>query len=201
MKNKKTVKKLSESYWSWSIKIFLLAFALSIFFGISSEFLLKGAGLFISILLILLLIVVAVITDMIGVAVTACHKEPFTAMAARKVKGAREALFLIKNAEKVSSLCNDVIGDVCGILSGAAGAAITLKIIINNPNDSLKVIIASLVSAFIAGLTIFGKALGKRYAIQNCDKIILRLGKILSIFFKNEKKTKKSKNKKVEDDK
>lgn len=186
-KNKKTVKKLGQSFWSWPIKIFLLAFALSLFFGITSEFLLSGAGVIVSILLILILIAVAVITDMIGVAVTACKVEPFTAMAARKVSGAKESLLLIKNSEKVSSLCNDVIGDVCGILSGAAGASITLKIILNNPNDSIKIIIASLISALIAGLTIFGKALGKKYAITNGDKIIIKLGKLLTLFSKKEK--------------
>ena len=193
MKKKKTVKKLSESYWVWPVKIFLLAFALSLFFGVTSEFLLSGAGLAVSIILITILIGVAVITDMIGVAVTACKKEPFTAMAARKVKGAKESLFLIRNSEKVSSLCNDVIGDVCGILSGAAGAAITLKIIVDNSNDSLKILIASLISAFIAGLTIFGKALGKKYSIQNSEKIILKLGKFIGCFTNKEKqKTEKN---------
>lgn len=29
-------------------------------------------------------------------------------------------LNLKKNADKVSSFCNDVIGDICGIISGAA---------------------------------------------------------------------------------
>ena len=37
--------------------------------------------------------------------------------------------YLVKNADKVSSVLNDVIGDVCGILSGAAGASIVVLIV------------------------------------------------------------------------
>ena len=44
------------------------------------------------------------------------------------------------------------------------------------------VFIASLVSAVIASLTIFGKALCKKYSIKYNEKIILFIGKILSIF-------------------
>ena len=65
---------------------------------------------------------------MLGVAVAASALEPFVAMASKRVKGSREAISLVKNAEKVSSFASDVVGDICGILSGAVGAALVIKI-------------------------------------------------------------------------
>ena len=109
--------------------------------------------------------------------------------------GAKEGLMLIRNADKVASLCNDVIGDVCGILSGAAGASIVARITVDFQNANLSILVASLITAFIAGVTIFGKALGKHTAMDNCNSIILRVGKILSLFTK-QNKTKKVKDKK-----
>ena len=62
-------------------------------------------------------------------------------------------------------------------------------------NANLSILVASLITAFIAGVTIFGKALGKRTAIDNCNSVVLKVGKFLSLFTK-QNKTKKSKDKK-----
>ena len=154
-----------------------------------------ATGIIIAVLVIILFVALSIITDMIGVAATACSKEPFMAMCSKKVRGAKEGLMLIRNADKVASLCNDVIGDVCGILSGAAGASIVARITVDFQNANLSILVASLITAFIAGVTIFGKALGKHTAMDNCNSIILRVGKILSLFTK-QNKTKKVKDKK-----
>lgn len=186
----KKVKKLAKrnsGWYVWPIKIFFLSFALSLIFSISSEYLMSTAGIVISTIVVFLLMTIAVITDMIGVSVTACSPEPFTAMASRKVKGAKEALMLIKNADKVASLSADVMGDVCSILSGAAGAAIVAKLTASITSEAGSILVASLVSAFIAGLTIFGKAISKKISIDKCDKIVLLLGKIISPFTKKNK--------------
>ena len=45
----------------------------------------------------------------------------YHAMSSKKIKGAKKAVSFKKNADKVSSFCNDVIGDICGIISGSAG--------------------------------------------------------------------------------
>lgn len=190
-KNNKKIKK-QNSRNTWPIKVFVLAIALSLCFSILSEFLLGNTGLIVAVIVIVVFVALAIVTDMIGVAVTACTKEPFIAMASKKVRGAKESLTLIKNADKVSSLCADVVGDVCGILSGAAGASIVAKILINSTNPSLSVLVASLIAALIAGVTIFGKALGKRRAIDNCNAIILRVGKLMSLFTRQPKQKKKS---------
>ena len=191
----KRVEKQSKSQMVWSIKILILSFALSMCFGIVSELVLGVTGIAVAVLVIIVFVSLSIITDMIGVAATACSKEPFMAMCSKKVRGAKEGLMLIRNADKVASLCNDVIGDVCGILSGAAGASIVARITVDFQNANLSILVASLITAFIAGVTIFGKALGKHTAMDNCNSIILRVGKILSLFTK-QNKTKKVKDKK-----
>lgn len=119
---------------------------------------------------------------MIGLAIASSNIEHFTAMASRKVKGSKQAIALVKSADKVSSVLNDVIGDVCGILSGAAGASIVAKIIIDNQGDFKAVLIASLVAAIIAGLTISGKSVFKKVAIKHANSITLAFARFLNFF-------------------
>lgn len=191
----KALKKKQPKWWVWPVKILVIAVFLSLSFSVLSEMLLSSVGIAISVLVIVLLLAVGIISDMIGVASTACSIEPFAAMRSRKVKGAKLAMSLVKNSEKVASICNDVVGDICGILSGAAGASIAVKFVSENMGNSLQILIAGAVSAVIAGLTIFGKAVCKKYAIDNSTKIILGVGKCLSIFSRNKdaKKSKKTK--------
>ena len=184
----KAVKKKIQPWWVWPVKILVITLFLSLTFSVLSELLMSNVGIAVSVIVIVFLLALGIISDMIGVATTACQIEPFAAMRSRKVRGAKVAMALVKNAEKVSSICNDVIGDICGILSGAAGAAITVKFVSESMGASIQILIAGAVSATIAGLTIFGKAIFKKYAIDNCTKIVLGVGKCLSIFSKKEKK-------------
>ena len=184
----KAVKKKVQPWWVWPVKILVITLFLSLTFSVLSELLMSNVGIAVSVIVIVFLLALGIISDMIGVATTACQIEPFAAMRSRKVRGAKVAMALVKNAEKVSSICNDVIGDICGILSGAAGAAITVKFVSESMGASIQILIAGAVSATIAGLTIFGKAIFKKYAIDNCTKIVLGVGKCLSIFSKKEKK-------------
>ena len=188
----KTVKKQNHKQLLWSLKVLIISFALSMCFGVLSEFFLSGTGVIISVLIIIVFMSISILTDMIGVAVTAADIQPFRAMASKKIRGAKEAIKLIKNADKFTSIIADVVGDVCGILSGAAGASIIVKIAIDS-ESALGIIIASLVSAIIASLTIFGKSLGKKYAMKNCNKIMLVVGKVMSWFTPQGKTNKKNK--------
>lgn len=181
--NTKKKKNKKQPFWVWPVKIFILALTLSLLFGIVSEMVLSNANIVICIILIFVLLAISIIFDMIGVAFTSCPIEPLYAMASKKVKGSKKAISLIKNANKVSSLCCDVIGDICGILSGAAGASIAVKIIAG-ATGSYAIIIATLVSAVIAALTVFGKAMCKNIAITQSVKIVNLVGKCLSIFSK-----------------
>ncbi|MDD2445659.1 MAG: hypothetical protein PHX09_02495, partial [Clostridia bacterium] len=117
----KRPKTKKESCWSWPIKVFFLAVALSLLFGTVSEHFMSEAGMVLAVIIVLILISVSVITDMIGIAVVASNEAPFKSMILKKVRGARQGLSMVQNAAKIASLCADVIGDVCGVLSGAAG--------------------------------------------------------------------------------
>ena len=75
-----------------------------------------------------------------------------------------------------------MVGDICSTLCGAGGACIVVALTENIYNNHILILISISVSALIAGLTIFFKALMKEYALKNCNKIILRLGKILERF-------------------
>ncbi len=181
--HKVKAKSKKPSVWIWPIKIFVLALALSIAFGVLSEVVLNKTGLIVSIVLILFLLAISIVFDMIGVAFTSTSIEPLYAMASRKVKGSKAAIALAKNADKVASLCCDVIGDICGILSGAAGAAIATRLIMN-ASTSQAVLIATSVSAVIAALTVFGKAMCKNIAISKSTQIVCFVGRILNPFIK-----------------
>ena len=178
----KTNKSKKKNTWIWPLIVLILAISLSLSFSILSELVLSGSALLIAILVILVFISIAIITDMLGLAVASANIEDFNAMAARKVKGSKQAIALVRNADKVSSVLNDVIGDVCGILSGAAGASIVTKIAIDNAGNFMAILIPSLIAAIIAGLTIAGKALFKKVAIKHADTLTLAFAKFINFF-------------------
>ena len=103
-------------------------------------------------------------------------------MNSRKVKGASIAVKFKKNADKVSSFCCDVIGDICGIISGAAGT--TIAAIIMTTYSLNPMIVSLTVAATIAALTIGGKAVGKSFAINKSDIILYGFAKFVSTFYK-----------------
>ncbi len=133
--------------------------------------------------LILLFIAVSVVFDMIGIAVTSCDEKFFLELIEKKQLGAQVAHKLCRNSEKVCSFCADVVGDICGILSGAGGACIIMTLSKNISSPSIIVIISTVVSSLIAGLIIFFKAIMKGRAIKNANKIILKIGKIIEKLF------------------
>lgn len=181
-KDQSTKKNVFVEYLRWPLIVLFVSLILSFSFSFFSELALNNANLIIAIIVILVFMLISIITDAIGVAVTAAIETPFRAMAARKIKGAKEGIILINNADKVASIVADILGDICGILSGAAGAVVTTKLSAGVINEMHIVVIASMVSAIIAGIIIFGKAMGKRVALDNCDKIVLMLGRLVYIF-------------------
>ena len=179
---KKKQKNVFTLYFRWPLIVLAVSLFLSFSFGFFSELVLKNSNLVIAISVIFVFTIVSIITDIFGVAVTAAVEIPFRAMAAKKVKGAKESIILINNADKVASIMADIFGDICGILSGAAGAVVAVQLSVGTVDEIKLVLIASLVSAIIVGIIIFGKALGKRLAMENCDKIVLMMGRILYVF-------------------
>jgi len=182
---KKEIKKQIERKkqiidYNWIIKIALLAFIISLIFSFMSEIIIKNVNMVIAILILIIFIALGIVFDMIGVAVTSADEEPFHSMSSRKVYGAKQAVLLKKNADKVSSFCNDVIGDVCGIISGCVGATISISL----ANYMPLLVSSLLVTAFIASFTIGGKALFKGLAINKSNEILYNFAKFITIFKK-----------------
>ena len=119
---------------------------------------------------------------MVGVAITTCDIKPFHSMNSKKLKYAKTGIMLINNQAKVSSFCNDVIGDICGIISGSAGVIIASTLSAKLNIDLF--IISLIITSTIAALTIGGKSLGKTIALKNNTAIIKAFSKVMSIFVK-----------------
>jgi len=178
-------KKKKNKNTKWIITITLLAFTISFVFSLISEITLSKVGLIIGIIILLLFIGLGIIFDMIGVAVTAGTESPLNAMSAKKIKGAKKAVSFKKNADKVSSFCNDVIGDICGIISGSAGVTITANI---SKTYNLDIFwVGLIITAVVAALTIGGKAICKSIAMKKSKEIVYFTAKIMSVFDKKQK--------------
>ena len=128
---------------------------------------------------IVIFIFFSVLFDMLGIAVASCDQDIFEKWHAEGKKGAGVGLSLCKNSEKMCSFCADVVGDICSTLCGAAGACIVTSLTNDIYNDNVVLLTAISVSAIIAGITIFFKALMKEQALKNSNKIILQLGTLL----------------------
>ena len=177
--------KNKNSKIKWVITVTFLAFFISFIFSFSSNTIMPKVNLFVGIIILLLFIAIGIVFDMIGVAVTSTDEEPLHAMSSKKIKGAKKAVSFKKNADKVSSFCNDVIGDICGIISGSAGVSVAKGLA---STFNLNIFYTGLiVTALIAALTIGGKALCKRIAIDNNHKIVYMTAKVISKFEKKKK--------------
>ncbi len=170
----------------WIIEIILISVTMSVVFSLTSSEILDGAGYIVAFVLLAAFIALGVVFDIIGVAVTCAVETPFHAMAAHKERGAREALKLLRRAERVSSICNDVVGDISGIISGATAATIAGNL---TRDMGLNGIVTSLlVTGLVSGLTIGGKAVGKSVAINNDTQIVFMVGKLMALFPQKKKK-------------
>ena len=168
-----------RSYWRWVLRIFLMSVTLSALLSFASGIVLADAGYALAIAVLVAFILLGIVFDIIGVAVTAADAKPFHSMAAHREKGAKEALYLLKNAEKVSSFCNDVVGDICGIVSGSTAAVIVLRL--QSTFNTKNILISIAVTALISGLTIGGKAIGKRLALNHSTDVVYRTAKVMHL--------------------
>lgn len=172
----------------WIITITILSFIITLIFSLGSNTLLENVNLIIGVIIIFIFIILGIIFDIIGVAVQSSKEVAFHAMASKKVKGAKTAKKMLANSDKVSSFCNDVIGDICNIISGSAGLVVALEIA--NKFNIKTTLVTLLMASLIASLTIGGKALGKGYAVNQSEYIVSKVTKILNKFEKKKKKRK-----------
>ncbi len=165
---------------SWIITVFILTFVLSIVFSTISNTMAAHFNNIVLFIILILTIALGVLFDIIGTASITAKESSFHALNSKKIKGAKECIFIVKNSNKISSLCNDIVGDICGIISGSIGAilAISLSTTTGYNNTLVSIVIA----AFISALTVGGKAIFKKIAIKNADKIVFKVGKLLTGF-------------------
>jgi len=170
---------IEKEHVLWGLFITVISFTLSILILFSSTSIFKTISPPFALLVVLGIIFIGVLFDVIGMAVTAADETPFHSMASKKKKGARESIRLLRNAPRVSSFCNDVIGDICSVVSGAAGTAIIYKVFADSANISL---LEVLLGALIAALTVGGKAFAKNIGINNANYIVYKVGRIIAVF-------------------
>ena len=162
----------------WVVTIFLVTIVISGTISFVSDEVLSHSGTLSAFLILLTIIFVGIVFDVIGMAVASADEKPFHSMAARKVVGAQQAIRLLRNAERVSSICNDVVGDICGVVSGGASATIAAQIL-KSMDFGWPQMVGLLMSAFCAGLTVGGKAIGKTFAVNSATAIVHGVGKFI----------------------
>lgn len=200
MNNKKENNFLNRYNFKWILSITIWTFLLAIVFSLITENLTTNLGFISSLIILLLIILIGIFFDIIGIAVTRAEEKPFHSMASKRINEAKIAIKLVRNADKVSNFCNDVIGDISGIISGAVGANLIYKLSRFYDLKTLGVL-SILITALTASLTVGGKAMGKSIALMYYEKIIYKLAEFLNFFEKNfhlvifdKKKDKKRKN-------
>ena len=162
----------------WVVTIFLATIVISGTISLVSDEIMANSGMVMAFLILLAIVLIGIIFDIIGVAVTSADEKPFHSMAARKVPGAQDSIRLLRNAERVSSICNDVVGDICGVVSGSASATIAAQVL-QNFEFTWPQMVSLLMSALVAGLTVGGKAIGKTFAMNSATTIVHSVGKLI----------------------
>jgi len=178
IQNKKPAKE-KNSPVKWSVTILFGSFFLSMIFNALSETVLLNVGNFTAFFVLGVFVLIGITFDVFGVATTTASEKPFNSMSAKRVAAAKEALWLVKNAEKVSSICNDVIGDICGIMSGATAAIIIASLPFKGTTGF---IISIVITALVAGITVGGKAFAKGFAITKSNEIVFFMAKFVRLF-------------------
>lgn len=162
----------------WVVTIFFVTIVISGMISLISDEIMSGSGIVTAFLILLAIIFVGIVFDIIGMAVASADEKPFHSMAARKVPGAQASIRLLRNAERVSSICNDVVGDICGVVSGSASATIAAQIL-QSVEFGWPQLISLGMSALCAGLTVGGKAVGKTFAVNSCTEIVHMVGRMI----------------------
>ncbi|MBF8437559.1 hypothetical protein I0Q91_10730 [Halanaerobiaceae bacterium Z-7014] len=161
-----------------SLFIALLTFWLAVVVSFLSQTRITDLDLLPAFFVLLLIIITGILSDMVGVAATVAREEPFNAMASKKISGAKIGLWLVRRGDKVASLMCDIIGDICGTVSGAIGAIIVLQIL----EEVIwpETIVNLLMIGFIASLTVGGKAFCKYYGIKKAEEITFNVSRFLN---------------------
>jgi 4-hydroxybenzoate polyprenyltransferase len=167
--------------WKHFFLVFILSFLLAVIAAFGSEILMERTNTLTALILLLIIVGINIGFDIIGIAATAATEKPHHAKAANRVQGARQTVYLVRNADTVANFANDIVGDVTGALSGGMAASIVLQLIQTYPTLETKEIwLNTLMIGLVASLTVTGKALGKSFAIYEADEILGRVGSVIA---------------------
>lgn len=178
------MKKILKESARWTVTITFITFLLAAIFTVVSTVALNGVGWISGLAIVLSIVLIGIFFDMIGIAATAADEIPFHAMASNRVHGAKHSIRIIRNADRFASFCNDVIGDISGIVSGTATAIVIVQLSISfdwNEASVAESVGSIILTSLIAALTVGGKAMGKTLAIRYSKDIIFAVGKVLYI--------------------
>ncbi len=176
----KRVKNTKNSSVRWAITMLIWSFLISVVFNGISETALNEVHLWAAFLILGVIILINIVFDIFGISAASASEKPFHSMSSRRVHGAKEALWLVRNAEKVSSFCNDVVGDICGIVSGSTAAIISASL--SFESKLISVAFPVIITGIVAGITVGGKAFGKGFAISHSRDIVFFMARIIGFF-------------------
>ncbi len=162
----------------WVLKITLFTFIGAVICSCISQITTSKSDIIISIMLLSFMILISIIFDGIGLSVASCSEAELEKYSRFK-KQYDIARYLLKNAEKVNNICADVIGDMCGILSGACGASIVVELSLSGSGSHWATII---ISSIIAAVTVGGKASLKKAAVKNSAEFVFMSARMIGIF-------------------
>lgn len=168
------------TWWRRALRVGLFSFVLAVTVSYLSGLALGRVHALIAVGVVLVLVAVGVGFDILGTAVTAADDSPLNAMAAKRINGARQALWLVRNADAAANFCNDVVGDVAGAVTGAAATTVALQLsaLLHSGPTAGRVTTLGVVG-LVAALTVGGKAAGKTYAITRAITVVFIAGKII----------------------
>lgn len=173
---KKLRKKKSNKELIWGFVVLVLSFLLTLLFSYISEVFVADSSLIIGFIAMIVLLILNVSCDVLANAVLSAPVESYLSMASQKVRGAKRAVKMCKNAPKIASIFADVIGDICGIVSGSVAATLALAIY-NNGFSASELFCSILISAIIGALTVGGKAFFKIVAVKKSKQIVFFVAK------------------------
>lgn len=172
-------KRKLDSAFRFIIIVTLLSIPLSAAFDTATLFMDKVPW-YLGIIIVIVIVFIGAFFDMIGVAAAAAKEPPFHSMASKRIFGAKFAVKVVRNAEKVASVCSDVIGDIAGVLSGATALAVGVQIANTFQVHGFgKEAISIGLTVLATSLTIGGKACGKTIAVYFPTTIILYASKVV----------------------
>lgn len=170
-------KKRGQGFRTGILAFALSAFLLSFFINMTFERLSQAIPAYFGVPLFLLVVFLGIAGDAVGLAATRAKEQSLLSMASRKVPGAREGVWFVRNAPRVSSVFSDLAGDVAATIAGALAVALMFRVRQYIPYVDWTVATSAAVGV-ASMLSVGGKALFKPVTLKYAESIILILGRI-----------------------